>query len=70
MRVYMLFHYRPEQVLLGFQEVEAPRISIQSAHEGGKVVTLGTGPLYPTPRINAGVTSIYGNKKLWFIKKG
>jgi hypothetical protein len=30
-----LFHYRP----LGLQEVEAPRISRQSAHEGGKVVS-------------------------------
>ena len=26
------------------------------------------GLLYP--RINAGVTSIYGNKKFWFIKDG
>jgi hypothetical protein len=30
-----LSHYRP----LGLQEVEAPRISTQSEHEGGKVVS-------------------------------
>ena len=30
-----LSHYRP----LGFQEVETPRISKQSAHGGGKVVS-------------------------------
>jgi hypothetical protein len=30
---------------LGFQEVEAPRISRQSAHESGKVVS----PMYFTP---------------------
>lgn len=33
--------HRPGQVL-GLQEVEAPRISIQLAHKGGKVSTLHT----------------------------
>jgi len=32
---------------LGLQEVEAPRISRQSAHEGGKVVS----PTHPAPKI-------------------
>jgi len=33
--------------LLRFQEVEAPRISIQSAHGGGKVVSLSHWPPLP-----------------------
>jgi hypothetical protein len=33
---------------LGFQEVEAPRISRQSAHEGGKVVS----PTHSTPLLS------------------
>jgi hypothetical protein len=32
---------------LGLQEFEDPRISRQYAHEGGKVVSFGTGHLYP-----------------------
>jgi hypothetical protein len=32
---------------LGLQEVEAPRISRQSAHEGGKVIS----PTHPAPKI-------------------
>jgi hypothetical protein len=35
---YKLYHYRPGQALR-LQEVEAPRISRQSADEGGKVVS-------------------------------
>jgi hypothetical protein len=36
---------------LGFQEVEAPRISRQSAHEGGKVVSPTHRPSLPPGRI-------------------
>jgi hypothetical protein len=36
---------------LGLQQVEAPRISKQSAHEGGKAVT--TGHIYPPGDIPA-----------------
>jgi len=32
--------YRPEKAFLSLPEVEAPRTSRQSAHEGGKVVSL------------------------------
>ena len=35
---------------LGLQEVEAPRISIQSAHEGGKVVSPTHRPPLPPRR--------------------
>jgi hypothetical protein len=34
-----LTHYSPD-LLLGLQEVESPRMSRESAHEGGKVVSL------------------------------
>jgi len=39
---FSVSHYRPGQALLGFQEVQAPRISRQLSHEDGKVV----GPTY------------------------
>jgi hypothetical protein len=38
---------------MGFQEVEAPRISRQSAHEGGKVVSPTHRPSLPLRRIPA-----------------
>jgi len=38
----------PLQAWTGLQEVDAPRISRQSAHEGGKIVSLrGRSPLFP-----------------------
>jgi hypothetical protein len=42
-----LFHYRP----MGFQEVEVPRISRQSAHEGGRVVSPTHRPFLPPGKI-------------------
>jgi len=43
-----MFLYRPGQAVR-LQEVEAPRISRQLAHEDSKDVNLCTGRLYPPP---------------------
>ena len=48
--------YRP----LGLQEVEDPRISIQSAHEGDQVVSPTHRPPLRTPKMHLVIISVRG----------